>query len=221
MMIFKQQQQWIMRTRYAFLTCHEAGFKEVGTQHPRKFVSFSISDGGTIASKWQFVHDFLYNRNPNEKAPYDEDRVIRYHNRAPIPAKFRALKALKEITDSLIDELNTNDKRIPILRRAVSEIFHDTKHVHNGEKFLHSESDFVHGLIMYILRPTISKGTDLEGFFKKDLPSDFHSAKSLGLPLRGSDKCNQESQCLRPQTYMKLLGTIWFEEGFGSSFFER
>lgn len=158
--------------------------------------------------------NFLYSRNPKEEIPYDNDRVIRFNNRAPIPATFRALKALKDIASTLINELDTNDQRIPMLRKAANGIVHDTKDVLSGEKFLHSESDFVHAFIMYTLRPNISKGKELEAFFQKDIPSDFNSAKTFGLPLRGSDKCTQESECLQPQTYMNLLGTIWSEQGY-------
>ena len=164
--------------------------------------------------EFEVFRNFLYSRNPKEPTPYDDVRIIRYKNRAPIPVKGRTLGAINNIASSLIDELDVGDDRIPILRKAASSILQvkDT-----GSAFMHSDSDFVHAFIMYALRPIISKGEQLEISFQSDIPQDFESNRTLGMPIRGSDKCNQESECLQASTYFHLVGKIWLEHGLPNS----
>jgi hypothetical protein len=145
--------------------------------------------------------------------PEDESRVIHYsdpfYNFLKISPKF--LNELNRIAHSIIDELDPGDGRIPVLRKAAEEISSDND-VKSFKKFDHEYSDSMISFILYFLRPREDKARLLEEFMAKDLPEHFDSTRTLGLPFRGSDKCNQESECLTFPTYMKLLKSRWFEE---------
>eukprot|EP00979_Chaetoceros_neogracilis_P014134 scaffold4446_cov272-Chaetoceros_neogracile.AAC.11 len=153
------------------------------------------------------------------KGLYEESKVIRFAN----PSK-RVLSTdslihveLHRIATLIIDELDPTDARVPILRKAAQEILLETDRSIQ-HKFLHETSDFAISFMLYIMRPTLAKGNQLKAFMDNDLPPDFDSARSFGFPIRGSDKCNQESECLQFPTYMRLLKSKWYEEGFAEKY---
>ena len=53
---------------------------------------------------------------------------------------------------------------------------------------------------------------------ENDILPDFESSQSFGLPIRGSDKCRHELECLQFPTYMILLRIKWYDEGFAEKF---
>jgi hypothetical protein len=112
--------------------------------------------------------------------------------------------------------LDPTDDRVPILRKAAQDILSedDTK----TKPFSKHSSDYIVALLLYFMRPTLDKGNQLKSFTEFDLPSDFDSAQSFGVPIRGSDKCNQESECLKFPSYMRLLKSKWYEEGFADKY---
>jgi hypothetical protein len=146
--------------------------------------------------------------------PHGDSRVIRYVN----PSKQRLTPTrivfveLHRIATLIIDELDPTDARVPILRKAAQELLSETGKIH------HETSNFDISLMLYIMRPTLAKGNQLKAFMDNDLPPDFDSARSFGFPVRGSDKCNQESECLQFPTHMRLLKSQWYEEGFAGKY---
>jgi hypothetical protein len=121
--------------------------------------------------------------------PHGDSRVIRYVN----PSKERLTPTrivfveLHRIAILIIDELDPTDALVPILRKAAHELLSETGKIH------HETSNFDKSLMLYIMRPTLAKGNQLKAFMDHDLPPDLDSARSFGFPVRGSDKCNQES----------------------------
>mmetsp|Transcript_16444 Transcript_16444/g.31161 ORF Transcript_16444/g.31161 Transcript_16444/m.31161 type:complete len:711 (+) Transcript_16444:80-2212(+) len=157
----------------------------------------------------------------DDPPPEEHTRIIRYEK--PDKKEFkvgpRFLARMNKIANVLIDQLGTDAKygRIPILRKAAESILtdDDTKTFYKVE---HEHSDAMIAFMMYFLRPRIDKAKLLEEFLQKDLPQGFDSTRTLGLPFRGSDKCNQESECLTFPTMMNLLKNRWLEEGFDEKF---
>jgi hypothetical protein len=158
----------------------------------------------------------------DDPPPEENTRIIRYikPDKNALKVGPRFLARMNEIANAMIDQLahdKQDDDRIPILRKAAESILLD-EDTNNFYKFGHEHSGAMIAFMMYFLRPRIDKARMLEEFMQKDLPQGFDSSRTLGLPFRGSDKCNQESQCLSFPTLMRLLRNRWFEEGFHDRF---
>ena len=154
------------------------------------------------------------------ESPEKDAKVVRYGDPAtkrPVATKPRVLVEVHRISNLIIDELDPTDDRVPILRKAAQDILSfdaPAKIMH----FTHETSKWVIAFLLYFMRPTLDKGNQLKSFTEFDLPSDFDSAQSFGVPIRGSDKCNQESECLKFPSYMRLLKSKWYEEGFADKY---
>lgn len=154
--------------------------------------------------------------------PEEHTRIIRYvkPDKKELKVGPRFLARMNEIANAIIDDLShekKQDDRIPMLRKAAESILSD-EDTNDFYKFTHENSDAMIAFMLYFLRPRKDKARMLEEFIQKDLPDGFDSSRSLGLPFRGSDKCNQESECLTFPTLMRLLRNRWFEEGFDERF---
>ena len=161
------------------------------------------------------VNMFVNSRGAN---PEKDAKVVRYQDPSKrfILATNRVLVEVHRISNLIIDELDPKDGRVPILRKAAQDILSedDTK----TEPFPKHSSDYIVAFMLYFMRPTLDKGNQLKSFTEFDLPPDFDSAQSFGVPIRGSDKCNQESECLQFPSYMRLLKSKWYEEGFADKY---
>ena len=148
--------------------------------------------------------------NPKAPIPYGDAKFIKFNQKRGLGTAARILNAVHNIVSTLIDELDPNDRRLPTIKKAASSILVEPRDS--------NESDFIHAAMMYALRPNVAKGEQLEAFYQNDMPDDFDPKRTLGMPIRGSDKCNQESECLKPSTYIKLMGSIWTENGLSEKF---
>ena len=151
-----------------------------------------------------------------------EERIIRFEKPEYRPLRISPvlLQEVNRIANILIDELDSNDERIPILKKAAGEILNDKDDPYEeiGVHGVHSNSDLYNAFLLYFFRTTFDKSQLLESYLQKDLPADYQSFASFGFPLRGSDKCNTESECLKFPTYMNLLKKKWYENGFDKKY---
>jgi len=153
--------------------------------------------------------NFLRDGDLTKSDPFPE-KVLHFQvGNTQINDMNRVLHKMHSIASSLIDELNPNDPRIPVLRKATEGILEQKPTT--GKEFIYSDSAFVQAYLMYVLRPTKEKGEELDTSALKDIPPNFDETVALGLPIRGSDKCFRESECLQFPTYMHLMDEIWKE----------
>lgn len=62
-----------------------------------------------------------------------------------------------------------------------------------------------HVALYFILRPNLGARKRLEQEMERILPKDFDSNTAVGFPIRGSDKCNGESECRTFDNYMEMI----------------
>jgi hypothetical protein len=63
---------------------------------------------------------------------------------------------------------------------------------------------FRQAAVLYLFRLNRQMERDVDAGVQATLPRNFDPSKSLGFPVRGSDKCSRESSCLTFETYMDL-----------------
>jgi len=71
------------------------------------------------------------------------------------------------------------------------------------------ESILHHAAVFYIMRPNALYSEKIEDILSKNIPKDFIPELSFGLPIRASDKCIEESECLSFPQYMKVMSQTW------------
>ena len=64
---------------------------------------------------------------------------------------------------------------------------------------------FDHALSFYNLRPNPTSKRKTEGVTQQVFPSNFDPELAIGLPIRSSDKCFSESECLTFDQYMQII----------------
>jgi hypothetical protein len=72
-----------------------------------------------------------------------------------------------------------------------------------------------HAALMYLLRPNLNYQRLSDEMVASIVPDDIDRSLSIGLPIRGSDKCDTESSCYGFDTYMKLARRMWDENLHG------
>ena len=142
-----------------------------------------------------------------------KERVLKVDLKRNKGSSRQLLQTLRDTATHLIDELDPSDSRVPLLRKAADMILDDTK---DDTEFPMAKTPVVPLILLYGLRTQPHYAEALEAYTKNDIPDDFESSTSIGLPIRGSNKCNQESECLAFPNYMKFTKKMWQEEGFKS-----
>ena len=127
------------------------------------------------------------------------------------PLTFR--KNLESLIQTyIIDPLtkrHPTDPLIPVLNKATNhilepEILVDGTYYYHGHNSKHNRA-----LVFYAMRPNIHNTRKLDYIMQETIPENFDPNLSLGLPIRASDKCLQESECLSFNQYMDLMGHTW------------
>jgi hypothetical protein len=66
-----------------------------------------------------------------------------------------------------------------------------------------------HALVFYSVRPKPSNAHELKRIMSEIVPKNFHPDTSVGLPIRGSDKCIGESECISFDQHMQVISNEW------------
>jgi hypothetical protein len=70
-------------------------------------------------------------------------------------------------------------------------------------------SSIFHALLMYAMRPNPTSSLLVDGVLHEIIPADFIPQRSIGLPIRASDKCGTESECLSFQQHVQAATELW------------
>ncbi|GAX24241.1 hypothetical protein FisN_4Lh058 [Fistulifera solaris] len=71
------------------------------------------------------------------------------------------------------------------------------------------DSPLFHGLLLYALRPNPRALHRIDDIVKSVLPPSFESRKSIGLPIRASDKCDIEMECMSFANHLDAAQESW------------
>lgn len=148
-------------------------------------------------------------RNPNEmkeESFFDQEQTIvlplktitrRVPNTIP--------KILRNFALEFHNSLGQDDPRRTVVQqvaqRFVSNVHHDKV-----------DQLISYGLVLYAMRPHLESQTKLRSVLEQVVPPSSTKALpevTLGLPIRASDKCLEESECFAFEKYMRVLVQIW------------
>ena len=74
---------------------------------------------------------------------------------------------------------------------------------------LSRDTQITRAVVLYLLRPNVKSKRFLDKQLKLVLPKSLDSRFAIGIPIRGSDKCGKESNCLEFDEYMNVAREAW------------
>lgn len=196
------------------LTCNENNFTRRDSQcffRPITPCAFSISDintTGVEVGRWMRKMEW-----PDVKA---DERILvwSFTTADSWPVSNSTVQVLHNIALELIDELGPSHQWRRILMDAAETILDDIdRGAGLGDQFL-ANSPVRTALLLYMLRPRPKIGDELRLRVQESLRQSFggrdaNAEPNLGVMIRGSDKCNRESECMAFGQYMEALSVLW------------
>jgi hypothetical protein len=119
--------------------------------------------------------------------------------------------AVHNYASAFIDELRDAfpvDPRLPILTLAAERLLEQEER-RDPYNYAAAELRINHALGIFALRPNTQYGAKIDENIKTLTPSNMNPDDAFGLPVRASDKCGRESQCLSFQQHMKAVSYLW------------
>ncbi|CAJ1966890.1 unnamed protein product [Cylindrotheca closterium] len=102
-----------------------------------------------------------------------------------------------------------NDPLLEVLSKAANRTLDDVVVDEKQYSYYGKSSNINHALVFYMLRPNPYYAKRLEKILNETLQPGFDPNMAMGLPIRASDKCNTESECLKFEQYMTLMDRTW------------
>lgn len=146
---------------------------------------------------------------------------------APVPDRgilFKAGSILLAEAKEMVAALHLKTNGLPIdmftvLDKALQQLKLSTvnKMHTDGYTYYNRYSMIPHAALLYILRLERGMHDRVLRQSEKILTGSgqFDPTRAIGLPIRGSDKCNRETTCLPFDTYMNLANEVWLEHFAG------
>ena len=108
-----------------------------------------------------------------------------------------------------LESQRPHDERLPLFRLAAGQILEEEPLNESKYNYFGRDSKAHHALVFYAMRPNLYSNEKLDRVMNEIVPDDFDTNLALGLPIRASDKCVDESECLPFDKYMALMGRVW------------
>jgi hypothetical protein len=120
----------------------------------------------------------------------------------------RAVKLLAEWNATSGTEMD--ESKLHFLQEAARRITRaDEAPNHPHYAYGHRHYRIPHAILLYLLRPNKNARTVLDEHMSDIFHHPVTPETTIGLPIRGSDKCHRESTCLGFDQYMRLAKETW------------
>jgi len=169
-------------------------------------------EGAYALGRSEYRRMFKFGEIPEEHA---EDRVIianfAIRPKATPPGFSSAImKYADAIIQNIIDTTSEDDPRIEIIKQS-KDLILEEKPFDREKRYYYFgvESQTHHAAVFYAMRPNPLNAEKMDAILHEIIPGSFNPELSFGLPIRASDKCLVESECLSFPQYMRLMGQIW------------
>ena len=101
------------------------------------------------------------------------------------------------------------DDRTPLFHLAAEQVLKEEISDESKYNYVGRDSKVHHAILFYAMRPNLSSNLKINSILEDIVPDNLDYNLALGLPIRASDKCKSESECLTFEKYMTLMGRIW------------
>jgi hypothetical protein len=167
----------------------------------------ALADAYTL-TRGEMRHVFRSGKVPET---HEADRVIVMQLKyRPQRDPENLLPTLRKLVVALLEKFQLSSSQRSVLEDAISEtlkvggiLSNQTTHQYGFQSQVHN------AMLLYALRPSPGSSASIDNILEEILPSNFEPDHSIGLPIRASDKCGTESECLSFDQYTRSLAMIW------------
>ena len=100
---------------------------------------------------------------------------------------------------------------LPLLTQATHSILQEEQLDNGSYYYFGHNSRHNHALVYYAMRPNLEYSQRLDEIRRHMIPPDLQPDRTFGVPIRDSDKCDLESECLPFAQYMNMTCHTWFQ----------
>ena len=160
-------------------------------------------DGAHILSKNEMRAMIKSGKQPVGR---ENDRVLMMHLKfAPqLDVPQPVVTRLQDYSRIFLSHLDEEDKRRLPLELAVARLAEPDARREIGYNYAQANTRIHHSLTFYAMRPNNASTTSMNKLLAS-LRTAPHRKNLIGLPIRASDKCNQESECLTFTQHLAAL----------------
>ncbi|GKY99736.1 hypothetical protein MPSEU_000927600 [Mayamaea pseudoterrestris] len=111
------------------------------------------------------------------------------------------------IAQRLAQDASDDEQRY--ILQAAQDLLHPDTVPMGTYNYYGANSPLFHGLLLYAMRPNTRAAKLLQLAVQRSLPKDYAVENAVGLAIRASDKCDDESECLSFSQYVRSVGHWW------------
>jgi hypothetical protein len=132
------------------------------------------------------------------------DIVLR-PQRTPYAFRERTVQIIREqIIQPLKQQPDGAHPLVPLLSQAADNILEEEQLENGSYYYFGHNSKHNHALVFYAMRPNLKYLEKLDTIMHDVIPHDLDPDRTFGVPIRDSDKCEMESECLPFHQYMNM-----------------
>lgn len=128
----------------------------------------------------------------------------------PGSATMKTRELLYRYANMFINALPSDDDRLPLLQKAADKILLQPGE-RKGYHYSLATEHIPHAAVFYFMRPNPEMVLALEAIQDQIIPNGLDSENAIGLPIRASDKCWRESECLSFKEHMQISNDLWLD----------
>lgn len=117
----------------------------------------------------------------------------------------------KKVMDGTRGHGGSDERLARILRQAVLALQqqHSTRSQPHQHDYANDQSATHQALSLHALRPNADVQRQLDKVLSDIVPSDWNPDGTYGMPIRASDNCNAESDCLSLEQHVQVANLLW------------
>ena len=115
---------------------------------------------------------------------------------------------LQDISRELAQSLPAADPRRKAIMQAIDSML-EKEAKREGYNYALANLHSAHALAVYALRPQAPNLEQIDKLVEASLPRGEAASHAIGIPVRASDKCDKESECLTFYDHMKVASLEW------------
>ena len=146
---------------------------------------------------------------------HENDRVL-YMTLSLVPKPFPddAFRTnIRQIAQQIIHDLqniDADDRTVKLMQQSLDLILQiEPPNPDRPYEYIGALSKPHHAAVFYTMRPKPKYAQRLKEISDHVIPKNVNPEHSFGLPIRASDKCIAESECLSFATYMDVIHQVW------------
>lgn len=139
----------------------------------------------------------------------DRVLVLHLHFMPQLKLPGNTVELLQNYSYSLIEGVLSTDSRRPVMEQAIASFTLPDEPRPAGYNYALANSRIQHALMFYTMRPNLHSRKRIDEILKEIIPAKTLPERSVGIPIRASDKCRQESQCLSFSQHIEVSSLLW------------